>query len=83
MVVAELFDAVISLVEPDHRSEFADRLEVDHPRQSFDPRCFERGALVPGEVWGFDTRSLDRGPRPSSPGPTAVALPSGSTRTGR
>ncbi len=59
VVVAELFDAVTSLVEPDRRPEFADRLEIDHPRQSFDPRCFEKGALVPDERWGFDTRSLD------------------------
>jgi exodeoxyribonuclease V gamma subunit len=59
VVVAELFDAVTSLVAPDHRPELAGRLEIHHPRQPFDPRCFEKDALVPGMPWGFDTRSLD------------------------
>ena len=59
VVVAELLDAVTSLVEVDHRPDFAHRLEIDHPRQSFDPRCFEEGELIPGGPWGFDTRSLD------------------------
>jgi exodeoxyribonuclease V gamma subunit len=59
VVVAELFDAVTSLVEPDHRSALAEQLEIDHPRQSFDPRCFEENALAPLGPWGFDTRSLD------------------------
>ena len=59
VVVAELFDAVTSLVEPDDRAAFGQRLEIDHPRQSFDPRCFEANELIGGGPWGFDTRSLD------------------------
>ena len=58
VVVSELFDAVNSLVEPDRRAALAEELEIDHPRQPFDERCFEEGALMPGVVWGFDRGSL-------------------------
>jgi exodeoxyribonuclease V gamma subunit len=53
-VVAELVDAVLAVVHPDEREAFADRLELHHPRQSFDRRDFVVGALVPAKVWSFD-----------------------------
>ncbi len=59
VVVAELFDAVTELVGPDDRSHLAARLEVDHPRQAFDERCFTEDGVVPGQRWGFDHRSLE------------------------
>lgn len=59
VVVAELFDAVVSLVDPDCRPDLVEVLEIAHPRQPFDERCFQRDGLVPGEVWSFDTKSLD------------------------
>jgi exodeoxyribonuclease V gamma subunit len=58
VVAAELFDAVLAGVDPDHQSAVADRLEIDHPRQAFDERCFEVGGLVEGTAWGFDPGDL-------------------------
>lgn len=43
--VAELIDAVLGTVHPEHRRAVADRLEVQHPRQAFDERCFLDGEL--------------------------------------
>ncbi len=83
VIAAELFDAVVSLVAPGDRSEVIEGLEIDHPRQPFDERSFERGALVPGEAWSFDTRSLDgalarrsRNPRATPFLPSPLATPS-------
>ena len=36
----------------------ARRLEVDHPRQPYDDRCFEPGRLIAGTPWGFDSDEL-------------------------
>jgi exodeoxyribonuclease V gamma subunit len=58
VVTAELFDAVVSSVEPDERPNLLETLEIDHPRQAFHERCFEENQLIPG-VWGFDAGSLD------------------------
>lgn len=57
VVVAELIEAVAATVEPAGRTALLDRLEVVHPRQSFDERCF----TVPdtgGSPWSFDPGSL-------------------------
>ncbi len=59
VVTAELFDAVAALVVPEQRAAFETHLEVVHPRQSFDERCFERGALVGEVTWGFDGADLE------------------------
>jgi exodeoxyribonuclease V gamma subunit len=59
VVTAELFEAVLSVVDPGLRPAVADRLEIDHPRQPFDERCFEVGRLVAGKAWGFDGGELD------------------------
>ena len=59
VVAAELFDAVLALIDVEQRSAVADVLEVRHPRHPFDEKCFTKGAL--GEVgsWGFDPSDLD------------------------
>ncbi len=54
VVTAELFEAVSAVVEAGQREEFAEHLELNHPRHPFDDRCFEVGALVDGAPWGFD-----------------------------
>ena len=36
-----------------------DRVVVRHPLQPFDPRNFERGALVAGRTWSFDAITLE------------------------
>jgi exodeoxyribonuclease V gamma subunit len=51
---AELFDAVVSLASPDQRDDLKGRLEISHPRHSFDEPCVTVGGLVPGTVWSFD-----------------------------
>lgn len=56
---AELFDSVLSTVEPDQRPAFEQHLEIEHPRHPFDERCFEVGALIGGKPWGFDRTDLE------------------------
>jgi len=51
---AELFDAVVALALPGQRDELEERLEIGHPRHSFDETCVTDGGLVPGVVWSFD-----------------------------
>jgi exodeoxyribonuclease V gamma subunit len=52
--VAELVEAVLSSVHPDHRDEVAERLEVQHPRQAFDEGCFLQGGLGIDGPFSFD-----------------------------
>ena len=59
VVVAELFEAVTRLVDAPGRTALAATLEIDHPRQAFDERCFSEGGLRAGMVWGFDRGGLD------------------------
>lgn len=60
VVVAELLDVVAATVRrpvaTDGPGAAASEpaLEVHHPRQPFDDRCFTAGAVVPGRVWSFD-----------------------------
>lgn len=56
--VAELVDAVLASVHPDHRAAVAERLEVRHPRQAFDESAFRPGSVVPDEPWSFDAGAL-------------------------
>jgi exodeoxyribonuclease V gamma subunit len=76
-VVAELIDALVAVVRPDERERFAERLELHHPRQSFDQRNFVPGGLAGGMVWSFDTGSLAgaeaRVRRSTTPVPFAAA----------
>jgi exodeoxyribonuclease V gamma subunit len=59
LVAAELFEAVLALVDAEQPPAFAEDLEVRHPRHPFDEKCFINGVL--GEVgpWGFDPSDLD------------------------
>lgn len=59
VVVAELFEAVTRLVDPPARTGLATALEVDHPRQAFDEKCFAEGGVRADTVWGFDGGDLD------------------------
>jgi exodeoxyribonuclease V gamma subunit len=59
VATSELFEAVLSSVNPDVRERVCRRLEIDHPRQAFDERCFEVGGLVEGTSWGFDQNELN------------------------
>jgi exodeoxyribonuclease V gamma subunit len=59
VAAAELFEAVMGVVAPAGRDALAHRLEISHPRQPFDERCFEVGRYLPGEPWGFDRGDLE------------------------
>ncbi len=59
VVVAELFEAVTRLVDGPARTALAAALEIDHPRQAFDEKCFSEGGLRADTVWGFDPGDLD------------------------
>ena len=54
----ELFESLLASVATEARIEVARRLEIDHPRQPYDERCFEPGRLVAGTPWGFDGDDL-------------------------
>jgi exodeoxyribonuclease V gamma subunit len=58
VVVAELRDALLATVEPGSGASLAGRLEVHHPRQPYDERCFERGGLLARDAWSFDPAEL-------------------------
>jgi exodeoxyribonuclease V gamma subunit len=59
VVNAELFEAVMATVVPSERDTVAARLELSHPRQAFDERCFEPGRYLDGVAWSFDRDELD------------------------
>jgi len=54
----ELYESVLASVGAGARNEVARRLEIHHPRQPYDERCFEPGRLVIGTPWGFDADDL-------------------------
>ncbi len=51
--VAELHDALLGSTRSSIPGTAA-RIEVDHPRQAYDVRCFEPGALGVAGAWSFD-----------------------------
>lgn len=53
-VVDELVDTLTAMVSADRRDGFRDSIEIEHPRQPFDERCFVEGSLINGSVTGFD-----------------------------
>ena len=57
VAVAELIDTLTAMIVPEERSDFARSLEIDHPRQPFDERCFEPDAIITGR-WSFDPGAL-------------------------
>ncbi len=54
VVVSELLEAVAAVRPPPPDGASAPALELVHPRQPFDERCFTPGALVDGRPWSFD-----------------------------
>ena len=54
----ELYESVLASVATEARTEVARRLEIGHPRQPYDERCFEPGRLVADTPWGFDRDEL-------------------------
>jgi exodeoxyribonuclease V gamma subunit len=54
----ELYESLLASVATGARSEAARRLEIEHPRQPYDERCFEPGRLIAGVPWGFDGNEL-------------------------
>ena len=68
VVVAELFESLVGLVDPPDRVALAATMEIDHPRQAFDERCFAEGGVRTGTVWGFDRGDLGR-QAPGATGP--------------
>ena len=54
----ELYESVLASVAAGARTEVARRLEIQHPRQPYDERCFEPGRLIVGTPWGFDADDL-------------------------
>jgi exodeoxyribonuclease V gamma subunit len=74
--VGELLDLVDATVRSDD-GPASEHVVVRHPLQSFDPRNFESGALVPDQKWSFDTVTLEgaralAGPR-AAPAPFLAA----------
>ena len=69
---AELFDAVVDLAPPGQRDEFEERLEIRHPRHSFDETCVTEGGLVPGVVWSFDHGDREAATARRNPSPPSV-----------
>ena len=59
VVTAELFEAVCALADADVRGDVERHLEIGHPRQGFDERCFLPDGLVEGRIWGFDTSGME------------------------
>jgi exodeoxyribonuclease V gamma subunit len=54
VVFAELRDTIVSTLSPASQHEYGDRIETIHPRQPFDPLCFEPAALRTPGPWSFD-----------------------------
>ena len=55
---AELRDTIMATLSSSSRTSFEGRIETVHPRQSFDDRCFEPGALNRPGPWSFDPGAL-------------------------
>ena len=72
---AELFDAVVALALPDQREDLERRLEIRHPRHSFDETCVTEGGLLPGTAWSFDRGDCEGATaRRSPPLPASLAV---------
>jgi exodeoxyribonuclease V gamma subunit len=55
---AELRDTITATLSPASRGTYRGRIETIHPRQPFDDRCFEPGALHRPGPWSFDAGAL-------------------------
>lgn len=57
-VLAELRDTVTATLSPATRGAYSDQIEIVHPCQSFDDRCFRPGKLRPHGPWSFDAAAF-------------------------
>jgi exodeoxyribonuclease V gamma subunit len=55
---AELRDTLMETLLPESRRAYGAQIETVHPRQPFDDRCFEPGALHRPGPWSFDAGAL-------------------------
>jgi exodeoxyribonuclease V gamma subunit len=55
---AELRDSVMATLSPGSVHTYGERIETIHPRQPFDDRCFQPGALDQPGPWSFDPGAL-------------------------
>jgi exodeoxyribonuclease V gamma subunit len=55
---AELRDTVMATLSAQSLDAYGERIETVHPRQPFDDRCFEPGALHQQGPWSFDPGAL-------------------------
>jgi exodeoxyribonuclease V gamma subunit len=69
---AELRDTVVATLSSSTVDAYAERIETIHPRQPFDDRCFQPGALHRPGPWGFDPGAL-AGARSRSDRRTTIA----------
>jgi len=53
-VLAELRDIISATLRPPSRDTYEDQIEIVHPFQPFDERCFTPGALKRPGPWSFD-----------------------------
>lgn len=60
VAAAELVDTVVAYAPNERQDEVRARIEVAHPRHSFDEACLVRDALVAGQVWSFDPADRER-----------------------
>lgn len=58
VALAELRDTLTETLSPESRPAYRDQIETVHPRQPFDDRCFEPGALHRPGPWSFDAGAL-------------------------
>jgi exodeoxyribonuclease V gamma subunit len=56
--IGELLDVVDRTVRTADGAPARERVEIRHPLQTFDPRNFTAGELVPGRAWSFDAVTL-------------------------
>jgi exodeoxyribonuclease V gamma subunit len=57
--IGELLDVVDRTVRTEDGAPARERVEVRHPLQTFDPRNFTAGELVPARAWSFDAVTLE------------------------
>jgi exodeoxyribonuclease V gamma subunit len=79
VAVEEFCDVVTATVRPSDRAAFLEELEVLHPRQAYDEKCFTEGKLWPNARWSFDAGDLAgararRAPHTDAGAPFALPL---------
>ncbi|MHB8246139.1 MAG: hypothetical protein ACYDGN_12450 [Acidimicrobiales bacterium] len=55
---AELRDTITATLSPESRSAWREQIDIVHPRQPFDERCFQPNGLGRPGPWSFDAGAL-------------------------